>query len=79
MGEECKRKLVEFWQEHPGKTVGLVVGFAAGCSILLFGFWQILFVVACVLGGLYIGAKFDGGNEFLHHLTRALPEKFQRW
>jgi uncharacterized membrane protein len=79
MYEDFKQILSKSWEEHPGKTTGIGLGFLAGCAILLFGFWQILFLLVCVAAGLYIGTKFDRGDEILHRLARVLPEKFQRW
>jgi len=79
MYEDLKEFVRNAWQEHPGKVVGLSVGFVLGLAVLLFGFWQILFLLVCIGGGLYVGTKFDSGDEFLHRLTRVLPEKFQRW
>jgi len=79
MYEDLKGFVTNAWQEHPGKVAGISAGFVMGLAILLFGFWQILFLLVCVGGGLYIGSKFDRGNEFLHQLAHILPEKLQRW
>lgn len=79
MCEDIKQMITDFWHEHPGKAMGILIGFLLGCSVLLFGFWEILFVAVCAVGGLYVGTKFDKGNDVLHQLSRVLPEKFQRW
>ncbi|MBQ1913782.1 MAG: DUF2273 domain-containing protein, partial [Selenomonadaceae bacterium] len=54
-------------------------GLVIGISILLFGFWNTVFVLLCGLLGLFIGIKLDKGEDFLAHMDRFFPDRFQRW
>lgn len=82
-----KEDIVNFikyqFSEHCGRTVGLLVGFIAALSILIFGFFTTLFVVVCMALGLYIGSRIDRGDEFsdnfLYRIERFLPPFSRRW
>lgn len=82
-----KEELVKFikyqFSEHCGRTVGLILGFIAALSILLFGFFTTLFVVICMCIGLYIGNKIDNSDEisdeFLYRIERFWPPFSRRW
>ena len=46
---------------HRGKTIGMFFGAFLGLAVLIFGFWQTLFVLLCALVGLLIGIRIDHG------------------
>ncbi len=52
MKEECTRLFQEAWDNHRGCVIGAVLGALIAVSILLFGFWNMLFIGICVLLGL---------------------------
>lgn len=49
---------------HRGKLLGVLVGLFLGTAVLLFGFWQTLFVLFCAFIGLAVGIRIDHGINF---------------
>ena len=64
MMEELKELAKKLWEEHRMTTCGLLLGLIVGASILIFGFWNTLFVILCGGVGLNIGMKLDKGESF---------------
>ena len=75
--------LKSLFETHTNRKIGFLVGVLFGAAILLFGFFPTLFALFCGVIGLYIGSRFDEGddliNRTLKNLERILPERFQRW
>lgn len=46
-------------ENHLGKVLGLLLGFAVGILIILFGFWKSIFIIICVTVGYLLGKRFD--------------------
>lgn len=59
MLQELTRRLIELLARHPGKVIGAALGFFAGLLVILFGVLRTLFLIACILVGLYLGARVD--------------------
>jgi uncharacterized membrane protein len=73
------RKLFEeIWQQHSGKIVGVGLGFVLGILIIIFGFFQTLFVMFCVVAGFVIGKRIDEKEDILEILDRLLPPGYHR-
>ena len=68
----------DLWQNHRGKAVGLVLGLAIGIAILLFGFWNTVFVLVCGLLGLLIGIQMDKGEALTKRLGDVFSERIRR-
>lgn len=51
--------LLELWEYHAGKILGVLAGLNFGILILVFGFWRSLFVALCAIFGYLIGRRFD--------------------
>lgn len=68
---------------HTNRKIGFLAGVIFGAAILLFGFFPVLFAFFCGIIGLYIGSRFDEGDDLilktLKTIERLLPDKFQRW
>lgn len=67
------------WQEHRGRTAGLFIGFFFGVTVLLFGFWHVVFVLLCAGLGMYLGLRAEragGWSELID--TSALNRLFRR-
>ena len=83
MWKDLKEFAATFFETHRTRKIGFIIGIILGIAILLFGFLNTFFTFICGLVGLYVGAKFDNGDELidetLHKLNKILPEKFQRW
>lgn len=81
MKENLLLLLQDQWEYHRGRTVGLLIGTLFGISVLLFGFWQIVFILLCAGIGMYIGLRVEqvGGwaelidTSVLNRLFRRMP------
>jgi uncharacterized membrane protein len=65
--------LTEILQSHSGKIIGLVTGMLAGISILLFGFFQTMFVMFCMIAGYVVGKRIDEKEDIMDILGKILP------
>lgn len=83
MWEEVKAKTYAFFEVHRKRKIGFLVGFLIGIIILIFGLLNTFFVAFCGVIGLYIGSRFDDGDDLvgktLKAIEHALPKRFQRW
>ena len=68
----------QLWQNHRGRTVGLITGLVVGAAILCIGFWRTLFVLGCGLVGLWIGIQLDRGEDILGTVGSKLDRLLQR-
>lgn len=68
----------ELWENHRGKTVGMIGAFLMGVVYLISGFWDMLFVLLLLLIGFYIGSKADRG-EIGSDLQRLYSWLTDRW
>ena len=65
MWKDLKKYAAAFFETHRTRKIGFLTGFFAGVSILVFGFFNTFFTFICGLIGLYIGAKFDNGDDLI--------------
>ena len=63
MKEECARLFREAWENHRGCVLGAVLGALIAVSIIMFGFWNMLFIGLCVSVGLWLGNRIDNGDD----------------
>ena len=59
MKENILLLLQDQWEHHRSRTVGLLLGALFGICVLLFGFWNIVFVILCAGIGMYIGLQSE--------------------
>ncbi len=78
MKEEFGQMLTQLWQNHRGKTSGLVIGMVIGTAVLCFGFWHTFFVIACGLIGLFIGLQLDNDENALATIREKAWLLFER-
>lgn len=52
------------WQEHRGKTAGVILGLAASVLFVTLGFWRTIFIVICLALGYLIGKRVDEHHSF---------------
>ena len=81
MKEEFGQVLTQLWQNHRGKTSGLVIGMLFGTAVLCFGFWHTFFVLCCGLIGLFIGTQLDNDDNVIDSVREkawTFFERFQR-
>ena len=83
MLESVKKLIVNFFDTYCSRKVGFILGAVTGVAILLFGFFNTLFVVLCGLIGLFVGSRFDSKDDLvdkiINKLDELLPENIQRW
>lgn len=73
------RKLLEdIWHYHSGKISGVAIGFSLGVLIIIFGFFQTLFVLLCVIAGYIVGKRIDEKEDIMDILDRLLPPGYHR-
>ena len=74
MKEECVRLFQEAWRGHRGCVLGAFIGAFVAISILLFGFWNMLFIGLCVVVGLWLGKQIDDADDgWLQNLREVKP------
>jgi len=88
--EGVKNKLVEFFvnklpaffEDHYKRKIGFIFGFLVGIIILVVGPFKTFFIFFCGVIGLYIGSRFDEGDDLVGRTLKAienvLPERFRR-
>lgn len=83
MLDEIKRLITIFFETHTNRKIGFIGGVLVGAIIWIFGFFPTLFAFFCGVIGLYIGSRFDEGDDLIDKTLRALdknlPEKFRHW
>ena len=83
MWEEIKILIANFFEKYPKRKIGFIGGVIVGAIILNFGIFPTLFAFFCGVIGLYIGSRFDEGDDLidstLKHIDKKLPEKIRHW
>ena len=82
MLEELINQTKDFFEVHRKRKIGFLLGFLLGIVILIFGPFQTFFLIFCGIIGLYIGSRFDDGDDLVGHTLKIieglLPRRFQR-
>ena len=83
MWEEVKLQIQNLFAVHRERKLGFMLGIFLGAVILTIGPLKTFFIFFCGVIGLYIGSRFDGGDDLigktLRAIEKALPKRFQRW
>ena len=83
MLNEVKNAMKILFATHTNRKIGFIIGVFFGVTILTFGFFPTLFALCCGIVGLYIGSRFDEGDDLISRtlktIERMLPDRFQRW
>jgi uncharacterized membrane protein len=86
MMEKIQACMLAACQEHPGTVIGAAGGTLLAVLILLFGFWNIAFVICCCIAGLMVGRHLDltkdaddDAPSFLDSLQDRLLDGMNRW
>lgn len=58
------RLITLLWQEHRGKSVGVILGLTASILFVTMGFWRTIFIVICLAVGYWIGKRVDEHHSF---------------
>lgn len=80
--EEVKLKAIDFFAVHRKRKIGFLFGVLMGIVILVLGPFETFFIFFCGVIGLYIGSRFDDGDDLVGRTLKAiehmLPKRFQR-
>ena len=80
--ESLKGFFDDCFTRYRTRKIGFILGMITGIAILMFGFFNTMFVVLCGLIGLFVGSRFDGKDDLVEKLIRKLdemlPERIQR-
>lgn len=72
----------DFFAVYRKRKIGFLLGFIIGIVILTLGPFKTFFIFFCGVVGLYIGSRFDEGDDLvgktLKAIENALPERFRR-
>ena len=83
MLKEVADYIKSLFETHTNRKIGFMLGVIFGAAVLTFGMFPTLFALFCGVVGLYIGSRFDDGDDLvsrtLKALEKVLPERFQRW
>lgn len=83
MWEEVKKLIKLAFETYPKRKFGFLIGIIFGVAIINFGFFQTLFAFFCGVIGLYIGSRFDDGDDLidatLKALEEAVPDRWKYW
>ena len=72
MKAEIRKELLNLWRNHRGASVGLATGTMIAVAMLIFGFWQTVFVLFMAAAGLWLGHEHDiGGDAWLERMLDA--------
>ena len=79
MKENLRLRLQDQWENHCGRTAGLLIGLLFGICVLLFGFWQIVFILLCAGIGMGIGMRAERAGSWAELIdTSVLSRLFRR-
>lgn len=73
----CKEKFLEYYESHKGEVIGAGAGLVFAVSVLLFGFWRMIFIVVCACIGFYVGKKFFDNKNFFRELYAKVIKFFK--
>lgn len=65
-----KAFFARMWEERRGASLGVIIGVSLAAIILLFGFWQSVFLILFGLIGFAIGARIDSKENFQRMMNR---------
>ncbi len=73
-----RNNLLKILNENLGKVLGGFLGLLVALIIVAFGFWKGIFIIICILAGIFIGAKAEKheGMQGLLDKIRFFWERF---
>ncbi|MCK4259728.1 MAG: DUF2273 domain-containing protein [Halanaerobiales bacterium] len=70
---EILTRLLELFEHHRGKIIGLITGFLVSILLLTVGLLKTFFIVVCSVVGYSLGKKIDNHEDFREIIDRILP------
>ena len=78
MKEEIESQIKHLWNDHRSSSIGAIAGILFSVLVLIFGFWNIIFVILCSSVGIYIGTKLDNGENILTRFGDYIKEHWEK-
>ncbi len=83
MWAEIKNLVKSSFEIYPMRKIGFLLGVIFGAAIMAFGILKTFFAIFCGIIGLYIGSRFEEGDDLVANTLRVLenlvPERFRYW
>lgn len=76
--EDIEHFVKDLFCKHRGKAWGALGGAVLAITILLIGFWHVLFILCLVLIGLFIGSQVDDGNDVSGKINEYIDRVLQK-
>lgn len=70
-------EIKDLWNNHRSSALGILLGVVLAILILIFGFWNMLFVIICASFGLYLGKRMDEGDNVIAKLFEYVKNKVE--
>lgn len=70
--------LEQLWQKHPGKCACSMAGMLLGVCIVVFGFWNMFFILLMGAVGLFIGMNIDREGDTWQNIKDYIPRDIHR-
>ena len=70
-----KAFFARMWEERRGASLGVIIGVTLAAVILIFGFWQSVFLILFGLIGFAIGARVDSKENFQKMMDRIFGDQ----
>ena len=77
MDEELEKEIKDLWMNHRLAVLGVIIGVLLGFFVLVFGFFNTLFVTLCAVLGLLIGKRLDNGEDVLGKVESFFFKQFK--
>jgi uncharacterized membrane protein len=71
--EEMIQKILEIVYNYKGRILGTLIGFLFSLFFIYFGFILTVFIFVSILGGYYIGKRYDQQEDFRDIIDDILP------
>ena len=78
MKESVALYLLRLLQELSGKCAGCLAGVLLGICILVFGFWNMLFILFLGTIGLFVGMNVDREGDTWQNIKACIPRDIHR-
>lgn len=73
---DWKSILMDLWENHRGRTIGLLIGLIVGILFITLGFFKTIFLMICIGLGFFIGDKVDNQEDLFRLIEKIWPKKY---
>lgn len=73
---DWKSILLDLWENHRARMIGLIIGLIVGILFLTLGFFKTVFLLFCIGLGFFIGDKIDNQEDLFKLIEKIWPKKY---